>query len=591
MNTPIVLDTASTILDCLNHYGTTRPEEPAYTFVGHRDVDRQVLNYGELLERARRYAAVLHDAGLSGKNVLLLFPTGLDFIVGFFACAYAGAVAIPANIARNSHHYTRLGQIVADSGAVAVLTVTELKVSIAQGLGNSDSLTFYCEPPASTQTCLHAALPGPERLAFIQYTSGSTGVPKGVMISHGQLIANERAIQSVSRLHEGFIGGGWLPQFHDMGLIGAVLQPIAMGGHYVFMSPLHFLQRPLRWLVLLSQYKAIATAAPNFALELCLQADVDEDTAAQLDLSALQILFCGAEPVSATVLERFERKFARYGLREGAVTPCYGLAEATLIVSGGLPLDGQRVLNVARKALENGKAHTQQETGAELQSLVSCGPVVRHHQIVIVAPDSHTILDEGLTGEVWFSGPSVALGYWANEQASTTVFGATTACGQGPYMRTGDLGFVHDANLYIAGRIKELIILRGRNFYPHDIEATLRSAMPNLRDAHTAVFAVGSGESQQVIAYVEFPRRDKSIAGLDFTSFTRALRAAVLMVHDVRLGDVVYLYQGAIPRTSSGKVQRHLCAIRYIDRSIDQHRQLIHSTRLPTLSCLETIAP
>lgn len=589
MKPSFVLDTASTILDCLNHYATTRPEAPAYTFVGRRDVDPQVLSYGELSGRARRYAAVLHDAGLSGKNVLLLFPAGLDFIVGFFACAYAGAVAIPANIARNSHHYTRLGQIVANSGATAVLTLVELKFAIAQGLGSSDSLTFYCEPSSSMQVSAHVALPGHERLAFIQYTSGSTGAPKGVMISHGQLIANEQAIQSVSRLSEGFIGGGWLPQFHDMGLIGAVLQPIAMGGHYVFMSPLHFLQRPLSWLVMLSQYKAVATAAPNFALELCLQADIDEAVATQLDLSALRILFCGAEPVSATVMEHFERKFMSYGLREGAVTPCYGLAEATLIVSAGLPLNTKRVLNVARKALEKGQIHTQQEM--ELQSLVSCGFVVRHHQIVIVDPDSHTILDQGLTGEVWFTGPSVALGYWANEQASATVFGAMTACGQGPYMRTGDLGFVHDANLYITGRIKELIILRGRNFYPHDIEATLRNAMQTPSDVHTAVFAVGFGESQQVIAYVEFPRRDTSIAGMDFIALTCALRAAVLAVHDLRLGDIVYLYQGAIPRTSSGKAQRHLCANRYIDRSIDQHRQLIHSTRLLTSSCLRTLVP
>lgn len=591
MKTTIALDTAGTILDCLNYYATIQPNAPAYTFVGHRDVERQVLSYGELHERANRYAAVLRDDGMSGKNVLLLFPTGLDFIIGFFACAYAGAVAIPANIARNSHHYTRLGQIVENSGAMAVLTAKELKSSIARGLGNSDSLTFYCEPPVSKQAYLLAVPPGPERLAFIQYTSGSTGAPKGVMISHGQLIANERAIQSVSRLHEGFTGGGWLPQYHDMGLIGAVLQPIAMGGHYVFMSPLHFLQRPLRWLVLLSQCKAVATAAPNFALELCVQADVDEETAAQLDLSALQIIFCGAEPVSAQVLERFERKFAHHGLRAGAVTPCYGLAEATLIVSGGLPVDGLRVLNVARKPLENGLAHTDRKTCLEQQSFVSCGPVVRHHQVIIVDPDCRTILDEGQTGEVWFSGPSVATGYWANEQASTSTFGAMTACGQGPYMRTGDLGFIRAANLYIAGRIKELIILRGRNFYPHDIEATLRNALPSLRDAQTAVFAVDAGESQQVVAYVEFSRRDKSIGGLDFTSITREFRAAVLAVHDIRLVDIVYLYQGALPRTSSGKVQRHLCASRYIDQSIEQHRQLIHSTRLPNSSCLEAIAP
>lgn len=591
MNPPIALDTASTILDCLDHYATIRPDAPAYTFLGHRDDEQQVLSYAQLQARASRYAAVLQDEGLSGKNALLLFPAGLDFIIGFFACAYAGVVAIPANVARNSHHYTRLGQIVADSGAVAVLTVADLSHPITQGLGDNNALRLYCEPGASTPIDLQAQPLDPERLAFIQYTSGSTGSPKGVMISHAQLIANERAIQSVSRLPEGFVGGGWLPQFHDMGLIGALLQPIAMGGHYVFMAPLHFLQRPLRWLTLLSDYKAVATAAPNFALALCTQAQVDEQTAASLDLSALHIIFCGAEPVSATVLEQFEHTFARYGLRAGAVTPCYGLAEATLIVSGGVPADGQRVLNVDRKSLENGLARSGGEAETARQLLVSCGPVVRHHQVVIVDPDSNAVLPDGQTGEVWFAGPSVASGYWGNAQASTTTFRAMTACGQGPYMRTGDLGFVRNANLYLAGRIKELIILRGRNFYPHDLEATMRQAMPDLRDAQIVVFAVDTGPLPQVMAYVEFSRRDKTIATLDFTALTRRLRAAVLAVHDIRLEDITYLYQGAIPRTSSGKVQRHLCASRYLDRSIEQPRQLIHATRSLTPSSLEALAP
>ena len=587
MTRVIPLDSAGTILDCLDHYAACQPDAPAYTFVGHKDEDRQVLSYGELHLRATGYAAELQAAGLAERNVLLLFPTGLDFNIGFFACAYARAVSIPANLARNSHHFRRLGQIVENAGAVAVLTVPELRASIAEGLGQGNALALHCEP--STQGAAAVLTrPEPGQLAFIQYTSGSTGIPKGVMIRHAQLIANERAIQSVSRLDEGFVGAGWLPQFHDMGLIGALLQPIALGGHYVFMSPLHFLQRPLRWLTLLSQYRAVATAAPNFALALCVQAGMDEGTAAQLDLSALRIIFCGAEPVSAAVLERFEEIFARYGLRPGSVVPCYGLAEATLIVSGGPAAGGRRLLKVARRDLEQGRARLVDGTGQEVQTLVSCGPAVRDHRVLIVDPDSRRLLADGQAGEVWFAGPSVASGYWANGQASRDTFAATTACGQGPCMRTGDLGFLHEGSLYIAGRIKELIILRGRNFHPHDLEASLHQALPVPGEVAITVFAVEDGPAPQVVACVEFPRRDRSAADLDFAWLGRQLKAALMSVHEVRLEDIVYLYQGAIPRTSSGKVQRHLCASRYLDGSLDNDRLLIHSTRS---SRLEATAP
>ena len=591
MNGTLPLDRAATLLDCLDHYVASQPEAPAYTFVGHKEADRQVLSYGELHRRATRYAAVLQAAGLSQRNVLLLFPTGLDFVIAFFACAYAQAVAIPANLARNSHHYSRLMQIVDNAGAVAVLTVADLQASIVEGLGQHTELAFHCEPAQGPGTCRPLVRPDPGALAFIQYTSGSTGVPKGVMIRHGQLIANERAIQSVSGLREGFVGAGWLPQFHDMGLIGALLQPVALGGHYVFMSPLHFLQRPLRWLALLSEYRALATAAPNFALAVCLQAEVDEASGAQLDLSALRIIFCGAEPVSATVLARFEEKFARHGLRPGTVTPCYGLAEATLIVSGGQVESAPRVLHVARKALENGQARPAEVDDPDPHALVSCGPAVRDHQVAIVDPDSLRLLGDGETGEVWFAGPSVAAGYWANPEASAAIFAATSACGRGPWMRTGDLGFTHHGSLYIAGRIKELIILRGRNLHPHDLETSLRDALPVAGETAIAVFVVDTGATPRVVAYIEFPRRDRQAAALDFVTLSRRLRAAAMSVHEVRLEDIVYLYQGAIPRTSSGKVQRHLCASRYLDGSIEEHRLLIHSTRQPTPSSLEAIAP
>ncbi|WP_051534637.1 fatty acyl-AMP ligase [Deefgea rivuli] len=581
MNRQLPLDSSNTILECLEYYAKIRPEERAYTFLVNGDEQECILTYGDLRSRAVTYGQHLRDIGLSRQAVLLLFPSGLDFIIAFFACAYAGAVSVPANLARNSQHYARLRQIIMDSEARAVLTTRDLRNSIGEGLLGSgldtSHVALFCEFDAPVVVC-SVTLPAQEQLAFLQYTSGSTGDPKGVMITHAQLLANERVIQRSADLPEYLVGAGWLPQFHDMGLIGATLQPVALGGHYVFMSPLHFLQRPLRWLKMISHYRAVATAAPNFALELCVKAQLDTELET-LDLSTLSTIFCGAEPVNADAIERFEERFSCVGLRNDAIKPCYGLAEATLMVSGGAPQNNLRTLLLSRDALTTGLAKVSDDPTQSTQVIVCCGRPVEGHRTIIVDPATGRILNDNQVGEVWFSGGSVASGYWRNPAATIAIFKAMTACGDGPFMRSGDLGFLHNEGLFITGRIKELIIFRGRNLYPHDIESTLIKASAIFSDVQAAVFATDSGGESNVVAYIELPRRAKAYLDQEFRSIAHALRFAVAQVHDVHLRDIYFLSYGKIPRTSSGKTQRNRCAAMYASSEIDLCAHTLFSTR------------
>jgi acyl-CoA synthetase (AMP-forming)/AMP-acid ligase II len=581
MPQPLPLDTAASILECLEHYARVTPQARAYTYLTNGDDQERVLTYGDLRSRAASFGNHLRCLGLSNRAVLLLFPTGLDFMIAFFACAYAGAVSVPANLARHSHHYARLNLIIRDSEAGAILTTDTLRNSIVEGLKGSSraapNISVLCESDTSNIEC-SIVMPASDQLAFLQYTSGSTGDPKGVMVTHRQLISNERAIQRSVDLPEHVIMAGWLPQFHDMGLIGVALQPLALGGHHVFMSPLHFLQRPLRWLKMISRYHAISTAAPNFALDLCVKAKLEDETE-PLDLSSLRTLFCGAEPVNSDTVACFEQKFAPVGLGREVVSPCYGLAESTLMVSGGTAFKSSRILLVNRAALSEGRIEVTHDSNDSTSAIVCCGRSVMAHRLLIVDPTTHCVLSNGEVGEIWFAGPSVAAGYWGNSAATAATFGAMTADGDGPFMRTGDLGFLHNDGLFVTGRIKELIIFRGRNLYPHDIESTLIQAAASLSDVRAAVFSTDSESGAIIVAYVEMPRRGQEVRKLEFQAMAQSLRTVVSQIHEVSLGDIYFLAHGKIPQTSSGKTKRRHCAAMYTSGEIDIETNHLFSTR------------
>ncbi|HEY8938868.1 MAG TPA: fatty acyl-AMP ligase [Cellvibrio sp.] len=580
------LDSAQTILTCLEHYAAARGSENAYVFLTDGETQEQPLTYNELRERAQSLAGELTQRGLQDQAVLLLFPAGLDFVIAFFACLYAGTIAVPANLARNSHHYARLKQIIQDSNTQAVLTTPALKPATEKGLtaaGVDLSLVnILCEVDIVRENSLSYFQPAVRTYqpAFIQYTSGSTGNPKGVIVTHSQLVANERAIQRCANLPEFANVGGWLPQFHDMGLIGTMLQPAALGGCYYFMSPLHFIQSPMRWIKLLSRCKAAATAAPNFALEMCVKA-MRNGFDGELDLSPLNTMFCGAEPVNQATLAQFNSCFAPYGLHPDAVKPCYGMAETTLIISGGIAPNVSRYLTVNREALKTRSVSVVAEHDPESQDIVCCGSPVDGHVIKIVDPETFEVLDENAVGEIWCAGPSIAAGYWKNARATLETFGAKTVCGQGPFLRTGDLGFINRDGIFVTGRIKELMIIRGKNHYPHDIEATIVDVFVERgMDVQVAVFADDeAAKVPGIVAYIELPRRGGALDVDAFKQLAATLRQAVNAVHDVQLKEVFALKFGSLPRTSSGKTQRLACAGLYTSGEIDADDRVVLSTR------------
>ncbi len=470
---------ARTFVDVLRARAWQSPEKVAFEWESDdgRTTDR--LTYDSLDGRARSIATRLLALKLRGERALLLYPQGLDFLAAFFGCLYAGVVAVPCNLPRRDRGVSRLRGIVADCAPKALLTTSAIDEASARwaadvpGWGGVSRLATDLvddDPPLSWP----GRAGGPESLAFLQYTSGSTGSPRGAMISHANLLANSRRIRACFGSDETSRGVFWLPLFHDMGLIGGVLQTIDCGGQSLLISPVAFLQRPSRWLEIISRTGATISGGPDFAYEQCVR-KVSPDVAAGLDLSRWRVAFNGAEPIRAETLDRFAEAFAPCGFRREAFLPCYGLAEATLLVSGRRSGTGATVFLANPSALDAGRA----EPSEQGRPLVGSGAPADGHEIVVVDPETHAALPEGIVGEIWVRGPSVALGYWKNPEGSSETFGRRRSdSAHGPYLGTGDLGFLMGRELFVTGRRKDVIIVRGRNIYPQDIEWTVGNCHP-----------------------------------------------------------------------------------------------------------------
>ena len=525
-----------------------RPDRVAFTFLADGELEGAHLTYGELDRRAAALAASLAESVPPGERALLLYPPGLDFIVAFFGCLYAGVVAVPAYPPRpNDRSQSRLRAIARDAEPRAALTTESILAGAVEPRGllavapelaglrwiPTDG-TGSAEPP------VRLAEPDPESLAFLQYTSGSTADPKGVMVTYANLLHNERMIAAAFGMDEESVVVGWLPLYHDMGLIGNVLQPLYSGGRCVLMSPVAFLQRPLRWLEAIGRYRATVSGGPNFAYELCLR-KAGPEALARLDLSSWRVAFNGAEPVRASTLERFAAAFGPCGFRPEAFYPCYGLAEATLFVSGGRPGQAPRV---------------DGETGR-----VSCGSAWKGQRIVVADPETGAEVAPGGEGEVWIAGPSVARGYWRNPEATARDFNAflmrEDGGADGPFLRTGDLGYLAAGELYVTGRLKDLIILRGRNLYPQDVELTAERSHPDLRPGNGAAFAVDAGGEERLVIVHEVERRRKG----ETAEIAEAVRRAVAAEHEAQVHEVVLIRQGSLPKTSAARCSAGSAAI------------------------------
>ncbi|HLP87801.1 MAG TPA: fatty acyl-AMP ligase [Nostocaceae cyanobacterium] len=561
-------------VNLLSYRAQNQSKQKAYTFLHQGETETESLTYGELHSKAQAIASWLQSLNSVGERALLLYPPGLDFIAAFFGCLYAGVIAVPAYPPRRNQNLSRLQAIASDAQAKIVLTseslLPHLQTSchqagwdisrlhwLASDRLNSD-LAQVWQPPQ-----LH-----PHTLAFLQYTSGSTGHPKGVMVSHGNLIHNSAVIYQLFGHSPNSQGLIWLPPYHDMGLIGGILQPLYGGFSVVLMAAVDFLQKPMRWLQAISRYQVTTSGAPNFAYDLCLR-KVTPEQLTSLDLSSWEVAFTGAEPVRAETLEQFASTFAPCGFRPEAFYPCYGMAETTLIVSGGEKTALPIACNIEAAALKENRIVKNHHTQADTRTLISGGKTIPEHQIIIVNPESLTLCPPLQVGEIWVKGPSVASGYWHRVEETEKTFQASLADTKtGSFLRTGDLGFLQDGELFITGRLKDVIIIRGQNHYPQDIELTVENSHPALRANCGAAFTIDFQGSERLVIVQEVER--SYLKKLNIQEVIANIKQAVVAQHGLEVFATTLVKTGSIPKTSSGKIRRQACRTIFISGTLDK---------------------
>ncbi|PSO79193.1 MAG: AMP-dependent synthetase [Cyanobacteria bacterium QH_9_48_43] len=564
----------STWVDLLQYRAREHPYRLAYLFLEDGERETARLSYAELDRQTRITAACLQSLEATGERALLLHPPGLEFLVAFLGCLYAGVVAIPAYPPRRNQNLSRLKAIVTDSqSTLALATASQVAGLEARFAREPEFPSSHLLATDNLDEVWEADWQEPEidgdTLAFLQYTSGSTGAPKGVMVTHSNLLHNERVIQKVFGHSEKTRFVSWLPLFHDMGLVGSALQPLYIGGMCALMSPVAFLQKPFRWLQAISHYRGTTSGAPNFAYDLCVRqlAQEQRDT---LELSCWEVAFNGAEPIRPETLEQFTAKFAPCGFRNSAFSPCYGMAETTLLISGSSKNSPAVVRTVDRAALEENWVKKRDVGEGGTKAIASCGTITGWDgEVIIVAPQSLTECPSNRVGEIWVSGASVAQGYWHRWEQTKQVFHAYLAdTGEGPFLRTGDLGFIQAGELFVTGRLKDVIIIRGRNHYPQDIELTVERSHPALRPGGGAAFSVEVGGAERLIIAQEVERR--YLRHLDADEVVSAICRAVATEHELPVQAITLLKTASLPKTSSGKIQRHATREGFLNQSLPE---------------------
>jgi len=558
----------STLPELLHRRAREQPGREACTFLKDGETEEGSFTYGRLDRRARALGALLQGRAAAGDRILLLYPPGLEYVAAFLACQYAGMVPVPAypptadRRDREDRGLPRLRAIAADAGVDLALTTAAVAARRAATADPelarpswlaTDGIDEMAEEELAGQWREPAA--GGSDIAFLQYTSGSTADPKGVMVTHRNLLHNLEWIQRRFEHTPASRAVIWLPPYHDMGLIGGILQPLYAGFPVVLLSPAAFLQRPVRWLQAVSRYRGTTSGGPDFAYELCARRITPEQRAG-LDLSSWDVAFDGAEPVRPETLDRFCEAFAPCGFRREALYPCYGLAEGTLLAAGGRKAEAPAVLAVRREDLARGLVRPASEE--EGRRLTGCGAALGDGEIAVVDPETGQRCGPGRIGEIWTAGPSVARGYWNRPDETRATFGARLADGGGPYLRTGDLGFLEGGELFVTGRLKDLIVLDGLKHHPEDLERTAEASHPALRPGGCAAFPVEEDGAERLVIAAELDRRRAGEA-LETEEVVRAVRRAVAEWHGARVHDVVLLPAGRLPRTTSGKLRRHAC--------------------------------
>lgn len=568
-----MIATSSTLLHLLQERAESDRGSVGYRFLTNGEDKFEELSYAQIEQKARILAAELQRRNLAGERALLLFPPGLGYIVSFFGCLMAGVVPVPAyppDLRRAGKTIPRLRVIADDCQPKAALTTHSILKKVRPLLfvtGQLFKMQWLSPTMAPEKGLDQWRMPEVDGsdTAFLQYTSGSTSKPKGVKVTHANLLDNLGHIERNFGHTRDSRGVIWLPPYHDMGLIGGILAPLYTGFPVTLMSPLDFIRRPIRWLRAISEYKATTSGGPNFAYELALRR-TPEDQVESLDLSSWDVAFNGAEPIRPETIERFTERFQAAGFRSRAFHPCYGLAESTLIVTGKDKQDEPVRLSVDEEALNQDKVQKARSPESE-RTLISCGAPMEGLEVVVVDPRSLRRLPGDRVGEILVRGGSVADGYWNRQRATRETFAVYLPKedgGAGPYMRTGDLGFFRDGQLFVCGRSKELIIIRGRNYYPQDIERAVDGSHPALRTGCLAAFGLSEGNEERValIAEIRQPR------GTDFDDVVRAIRRAVSDKIQLKVHTIGLVPKDGVPKTSSGKIQRRLSQTQFQQRKL-----------------------
>jgi natural product biosynthesis luciferase-like monooxygenase protein len=554
-------------MDVLRGRAFSNPDRVLYSFLRDDLSVRKELSFGLLDLRARAVAAFLQSCTPPGARILLIYPSGPEFLEGFLGSIYAGRIPVPAYAPRPGRTSHTLQAICNDAGPSIALTNREqlprIKQTLAQSLPTSqlfcchtedisnDSAAAWVEPDINSNTT-----------AFLQYTSGSTATPKGVIVSHGNIISNEKMIQDAFGENESSIVVSWLPLYHDMGLIGAVLQPLWTGSRCFLMAQHTFVQNPFQWLNAISRYGGTTSGGPDFAYRLCI-GRISAEQLAGLDLRAWRVAFNGSEPVQAATLHHFAEKFAPCGFRRSAFVPCYGLAESTLLVAAKQSFIEPAVKSFQGRELERNRVVSCVESDSEARILVGCGAGDPSQNVMIVNLESGVPCDVGEIGEIWISGPHVAQGYWNNPEETAEVFNRKIAGEDSGYLRTGDLGFVLDRELFIVGRSRDLIVLRGRNFYPQDFERAAAQSHEAFHAGLSAAFAVNSKPEPELVIVQEAASQT-----LDFEALCPIIREAIVEEYDISPSKIVFVRYGTLPRTSSGKIRRQECKAEFLAREL-----------------------
>jgi len=579
--TPTIPSSITTLSTLLRWRAESHPDARAYTFLTNGEDQEQNWSYADLDRHSRAIAATLQEQGAADDRALLLFAPGLEYIGSFFGCLHAGVAAVPVYPPQNEQSLGRLMSIIADARPRFALTTSDILESVkafSEAYPALKELQWIAVDAiaAGIETRWRSPALTGDTVALLQYTSGSTATPKGVMVQHRNLLANEEMVRLGFGNDEHSTMVGWLPLYHDMGLIGTVLQPMYLGAHSVLMSPWSFLQRPVRWLRAISKYRGVVSGGPNFGYELCLR-KVKPEQREGLDLSSWRVAFNGAEPLRADTLELFAEAFAANGFRKAAFYPCYGLAEATLYVTGGAGImEPHRTLTVEASELERNRV-VEAATGAEnARTLVGCGRAWGGGQVRIVHPETCEACEDNTVGEVWVAGPHVTQGYWGKDALNAETFQARIRGREeeGPFLRTGDLGFQRDGELYVTGRCKDLIIVDGRNHYPQDLELTVETQHEAFRLGCTVAFSIDHENQEKVVVLVEVDRKytlpgdGQGTHVLEPRETIKKVRQTVAAAHSLDIHEVVLLQHGEVLKTSSGKVQRRASRAKYLEGTL-----------------------